>query len=128
MCFKSFMKRIEEVIPLILKDLESVAKIKDKKVVFDADFKKYLRNMRIALEDSSKNINTLRTSFRGTLGYFPEGVAEKIKEIQDKILDLISELREKESKYFPSPKESFEEVKNKLSKEAEELIEKMKSL
>ena len=122
------MKRVEELIPIILGDLKRIANIGEQKILVDSDLKKHLRNTRIVLEDVSKNVRTLRTSFLNSLGYFPEGTAESLKKVQDRVSDVISQIREKEVKYFTSPKESFENIKNELSKEIEYLINEMKSL
>ncbi|GEM_PF-3028589 len=122
------MKRVEEIIPLILKDLEKVLQIKDAKFLVDSDLKKYMRFSRFSLEEVSKQLKELRKSFLETLGYFPDNTAEKIKEISDKVLDTISSLRERETKYYPNPRESFEELKKELSSLAEDLISKVKNL
>ena len=122
------MKRVEEIIPSIIKELEEVVNLKNKKALVDTDLKKHIRSSRISLENIAKNVKNLRSSFLNTLGYFPEGSAEKLKEIQDKVLDAISDLREKESKYFSSPKETFEEIKHKVSEEVEDIMKRLKSL
>jgi len=89
---------------------------------------RYIRESRINLENVDKLLTRLKASYRETLGYFPENSSRTILEIQNKVKDLVTFLRENESKYHTEIEASLERIKKELDAELKGFLEKIRSL